>query len=495
MTVIDLRERLALGRLSLSIPSPRRAPEAVVSLEGRELYSQRPARFVIGRLIVLDAAMALAVAVPAALVLGGVVAWQVAVLVVTWSLSLRVAGAYVRSLAMPLRGAAGTVARAVVYLCAAIALASVLVPGLDTGALALVTVAAGASTIVGRRVLSETERPRDAALAPAALVRGACADIALFLERLPKEPHPLFRAVAVQPTDDCLELLAASGDLVLVPRDVDPVQHAELVGAGAVVLLGGQPESSADLRRLVWRLEGRRIGTFLVPVVADLAPPVVTSMPSSGIPVLGITSRDLGAEGGVTKVVVDRLLALVALVVLLPVIALTAAVVKVTSRGPVLFRQVRVGLGGREFEMLKFRTMAADAEARRAELEEQNRHAAGTLFKIADDPRITRVGRVLRKFSLDELPQLVNVLRGEMSLVGPRPPLPAEVAQYPVDAHRRFCVRPGLTGLWQVSGRSDLDPEESMRLDTHYVEQWSPALDVRILAKTPKAVISGDGAY
>jgi exopolysaccharide biosynthesis polyprenyl glycosylphosphotransferase len=245
----------------------------------------------------------------------------------------------------------------------------------------------------------------------------------------------------------------------------------------------------------VWRLEGRGVGTFLVPVVADLAQPSVTSMGASGIPIIGLATRDVGAEEGVAKVVVDKVLALVALVALLPVLAVTAVAVRATSTGPVLFRQMRVGLAGREFEMLKFRTMTADAEARRAELEAQNVHDGGTLFKVADDPRITRVGKILRKFSIDELPQLINVLRGEMSLVGPRPSLPAEVANYPLDAHRRFCVRPGLTGLWQVSGRSDLDPEESMRLDTHYVEQWSPGLDIRILARTPKAVLSGDGAY
>ena len=145
--------------------------------------------------------------------------------------------------------------------------------------------------------------------------------------------------------------------------------------------------------------------------------------------------------------------------------------------------------------MLKFRTMYLDAEVRRAELESLNVHDAGTLFKIKDDPRITPVGRFMRKFSLDELPQLLNILRGEMSLVGPRPPLPDEVAEYTVDAHRRFRVRPGLTGLWQVSGRSDLDPEESARLDTHYVEQWSIGMDAKILARTPGAVISGRGAY
>lgn len=145
--------------------------------------------------------------------------------------------------------------------------------------------------------------------------------------------------------------------------------------------------------------------------------------------------------------------------------------------------------------MIKFRTMYRDAEERRAALEAQNEHDSAVLFKVKDDPRITRVGYWLRKFSLDELPQLVNVLKGDMSLVGPRPPLPSEVANYQLDAHRRFRVRPGLTGLWQVSGRSDLDPQRSVHLDTHYVEQWSPAMDAKILARTPLVVLSGKGAY
>ena len=261
------------------------------------------------------------------------------------------------------------------------------------------------------------------------------------------------------------------------------------------MLVGAQRETSDELRRVIWRLEGHGFGVCLVPVVADVAQPRVSTLPGTGVPILSFTARDMGAEVGLTKVIVDKVLALIALVVLAPVIIATALAVKLTSHGPVFFRQVRVGLRGREFEMLKFRTMYTDAEVRRAELEAMNTHSGGTLFKIPDDPRITSTGRILRKYSLDELPQLINVLRGEMSLVGPRPPLPEEVANYPMDAHRRFCVRPGLTGLWQVSGRSDLDPEESVRLDSHYVEQWSPAMDVSILARTPKAVVSGEGAY
>jgi len=169
--------------------------------------------------------------------------------------------------------------------------------------------------------------------------------------------------------------------------------------------------------------------------------------------------------------------------------------VRVSSRGGALFRQTRVGVDGRTFTMFKFRSMYADAEARLADLENQNQNADGLLFKMRDDPRVTPIGRWLRRFSLDEVPQLLNVVAGDMSLVGPRPPLPREVAQYGEDVRRRLLVRPGLTGLWQISGRSDLSWEESVRLDLHYVENWSLALDAMIIWKTVFAVLRRRGAY
>jgi len=162
--------------------------------------------------------------------------------------------------------------------------------------------------------------------------------------------------------------------------------------------------------------------------------------------------------------------------------------------GPALFRQTRVGRGGREFQVLKFRSMVVDAEQRLAELRARN-DGAGVLFKMKADPRVTRIGRVLRRYSLDELPQLFNVLGGTMSLVGPRPPLPKEVAAYEKDVHRRLMVKPGLTGLWQVSGRSDLDWDEAVRLDLRYVENWSLAMDIIILWRTVFAVLKHEGAY
>jgi lipopolysaccharide/colanic/teichoic acid biosynthesis glycosyltransferase len=182
------------------------------------------------------------------------------------------------------------------------------------------------------------------------------------------------------------------------------------------------------------------------------------------------------------------------LVLLSPVFLAVALVVRLDDGGPVFFRQYRVGRGGELFRMYKFRTMHVDAD-RRAEAMRERHGQAGVLFKMREDPRVTRPGRRLRRWSLDELPQLINVVRGEMSLVGPRPPLPGEVERYPEDMHRRLVVKPGMTGLWQVSGRSDLSWEDSIRLDLRYVENWSFSSDLVILLRTAHVVVRGAGAY
>jgi lipopolysaccharide/colanic/teichoic acid biosynthesis glycosyltransferase len=168
--------------------------------------------------------------------------------------------------------------------------------------------------------------------------------------------------------------------------------------------------------------------------------------------------------------------------------------IRLDTPGPIFFRQGRIGLGGRRFAIVKFRTMVVDAEAQRYRLHDRN-EADGLLFKLRADPRVTRVGRGLRRWSVDELPQLWNVLRGEMSLVGPRPPLPTEVEQYEHHVSRRLLVKPGMTGLWQVSGRADLEWDEAVRLDLYYVDHWSPTMDLAIIFRTFSAVTKGSGAY
>ena len=214
----------------------------------------------------------------------------------------------------------------------------------------------------------------------------------------------------------------------------------------------------------------------------------------SGIPLIGLKELSLKGWNLVIKRAMDLALVLLAAPFALPLAALIALAIKRDSPGPVIFKQRRVGRGGRMFTIYKFRTMVVDAEARKADLVALN-EADGPIFKIANDPRMTRVGRLLRRTSLDELPNLWNVLRGEMSLVGPRPPTPEEVEQYEEWHKRRLEVKPGMTGLWQVLGRSDTSFDEMVRLDIYYAENWSPGMDLRIMLQTIPAVLSGKGAY
>lgn len=268
--------------------------------------------------------------------------------------------------------------------------------------------------------------------------------------------------------------------------------RAEMVDAIAVTASTGV--TAEAVRRLGWELEGSGIGLMLAPALTDVAGPRIHITPAAGLPLLHVDEPEFTGARRVYKEVADRVIAAAVLVLLAPLGTVLALAVKLGSDGPVLFRQQRVGLDGRTFSLLKFRSMYVDAEARLAELAAANEHD-GLLFKMREDPRVTRVGRWLRKYSLDELPQLWNVVRGDMALVGPRPPLPSEVARYESDVRRRLLVKPGITGLWQVSGRADLSWEDSVRLDLYYVENWSPALDAMILWKTFFAVVKGTGAY
>jgi exopolysaccharide biosynthesis polyprenyl glycosylphosphotransferase len=248
------------------------------------------------------------------------------------------------------------------------------------------------------------------------------------------------------------------------------------------------------LRRLGWGLEGTQAELLLAPAVTEIVGSRVRIRPVSGLPLLHMERPELRGVRRLTKEAFDRVSATLGLLLLSPLLVGIALAVTVTSRGPVLFRQERVGRDGRTFSMLKFRSMVVGADRMVDQLAADS-DGNGILFKKRADPRVTRVGRVLRRYSLDELPQLINVLKGDMSLVGPRPPLQREVEQYGHDMHRRFLVKPGLTGLWQVSGRSDLSWDDSVRIDVRYVENWSLAFDFMILWKTAGAVVRGSGAY
>jgi len=248
------------------------------------------------------------------------------------------------------------------------------------------------------------------------------------------------------------------------------------------------------LRRLAWELEKTDTDLCVAPALMDVAGPRTTIRPVAGLPLLHVDHAELTGVKWAVKSFFDKLIAATALFFTCPLFIFIAVAIRRHDGGPVLFSQTRVGKDGQPFTVLKFRTMVPDAELRKEELSALD-EGDGLLFKVRRDPRITAPGVWLRRWSLDELPQLFNVVLGEMSLVGPRPQLPAEAARFSADVYRRLVVRPGLTGLWQVNGRSDLSREDAVRLDLRYVENWSLALDLQILWKTCAAVAKGRGAY
>ena len=281
-----------------------------------------------------------------------------------------------------------------------------------------------------------------------------------------------------RPSDDSLPVLTAARRL-----DVD-----------LVLVVSGPSMAGERLRRLSWAVHEYGRPLVVVPGVTEVAQRRVSVSSVAGLTMLHVAPPVRRGAAALLKEVTDRVGAAVLLVLLAPVFLAVAIAVRLDSPGTVLHRQLRVGQGGRPFSMAKFRTMVADAERLRHELTRTNEHD-GLMFKMRSDPRITRVGRVLRRSSLDELPQLFNVLCGHMSLVGPRPPLPDEVAEYNEVELRRLSVKPGLTGLWQVSGRSNLSWDETIALDLRYVDNWSPTVDLGILGRTLRAVVEGNGAY
>lgn len=325
------------------------------------------------------------------------------------------------------------------------------------------------------------------------LVVGRERSAAELIRQLRRESHAGFDVVGV-----CLDGSDASrveGVPVLGSATRGVLDALRSSGADTVAIGAWSPLSQQDLRRLAWELEGSGISLVVAPSLTDVAGPRIHIRPVAGLPLLHVEQPEFTGVRRIVKGLFDRSVALLALVLLSPLLLGIALAVRVTSEGPAFFRQTRVGKAGSTFSIVKFRSMSVSAEAELAALLAQNEAADGVLFKIRKDPRVTPVGDWLRRFSLDELPQLINVVRGEMSLVGPRPPLESEVQRYEQDVHRRLLVKPGVTGLWQISGRSDLSWKEAVRLDLHYVENWSLALDLGILWKTAGAVLHRRGAY
>lgn len=282
-----------------------------------------------------------------------------------------------------------------------------------------------------------------------------------------------------------LDVVASYDDLI---DTIDAMQ------IDAVIMTSADALSPTRTREIGWELEARKIDLVVASALTDIAGPRIHMRPVAGLPLIHVEHPEFAGRKLFAKRMFDWVGASALLLLLSPVFLVIALLVRSDSPGPIFFKQRRVGLHGREFSMLKFRSMVVNAEAR---LDEVLPHSEGNgvLFKLKADPRVTKFGAKMRRYSLDELPQLINVLRGDMSLVGPRPPLPREVEAYKEWVGRRLLVKPGITGLWQVSGRSDLSWDDSVRLDLYYVENWSMVGDLLLLARTVRTVFKPEGAY
>lgn len=327
------------------------------------------------------------------------------------------------------------------------------------------------------------------------IVVGRHADLRHLERSLGRAGTPPVRPVAIvylDPADTGPVPFADAGlEEVAYRQLADRAKHSDV---DTVVLAGDLPGGRTAIRRLGWELESSGVELVIVSRLTDVAGPRVHMSHVEGLPLVYVSLPRFTGSAHAAKRVIDVVFSSLALVVLSPVFLVIAIAIRLDSPGPVFFRQTRIGARGRPFQILKFRTMVPDAEARKAALADQN-EGAGPLFKLKNDPRVTRVGRVLRRTSLDELPQFVNVFLGQMSVVGPRPPLAEEVLTYDRDVARRLLIRPGITGQWQVSGRSDLTWEESVRLDLYYVENWSVTGDIAIIGKTVLMMFKSSGAY
>ena len=293
-----------------------------------------------------------------------------------------------------------------------------------------------------------------------------------------------------------------SNDLLRIPDEFIPVlgtsrslkDAMEVADATTIVVTDSEHIGHDGLRELTWQLAGVDVELLVSPNVMDVAESRLQLKAVADLPFIHLQEPQFAEAGSWPKLWFDKIVAALLLVLASPFLVITAVAIKLTSPGPVLFRQTRIGLDGKPFSVLKFRSMKVDADAQLASLLEGQGSADSPLFKIEDDPRTTPVGKFLRRFSIDELPQLWNVLRGDMSLVGPRPQRQAEVDLYNSKDFRRLRVRPGMTGLWQVSGRSDVDWEDAIKLDNYYVENWSMTGDLIILSRTIRAVLAAHGA-
>ncbi|MFF5444921.1 sugar transferase [Streptomyces sp. NPDC012888] len=382
------------------------------------------------------------------------------------------------------------------------------------------------------RAATEESTPRLAALGallPALLITVACRKLTYrHLSAARREAQAVSRVLVIgEPgtAEEVIGHLAARTDHPYVVVGVVPVGDEALtggvpvaarLGAEAPVVPGGDADAVLDavrrhhadlvlvapgariagerLRRVAWALHDAGLELAVFPGLVEVSPKRLETLSAGGLAVLRVAPPVRRGLQPVLKSVLDRTGAALGLLLLSPLFLGVVVAVRLDSRGPAFYRQERIGRDGERFVMWKFRTMVVDADRLKADLSAANEND-GLMFKMRRDPRVTRVGRLLRRTSLDELPQLFNVLSGHMSLVGPRPPLPEEVAQYDEVELRRLAVRPGMTGLWQISGRSDLSWDETIQLDLQYVDNWSFTSDVDVMGRTFRAVVDGRGAY
>jgi exopolysaccharide biosynthesis polyprenyl glycosylphosphotransferase len=263
-----------------------------------------------------------------------------------------------------------------------------------------------------------------------------------------------------------------------------------------VQVVGSSPTSVDMHKRLYWALDGHEISFVVSPAITGVSSSKLTTRVIAGSPLLEIASTKFTGPQYLVKTTFDILFSILALAIASPVMLITAIVIKATDRGPIFFKQTRIGVNGKEFQILKFRSMKVGAEKEFEQLAAQAGYEVNAVqFKLKDDPRITKVGKLIRKTSIDELPQFINVLKGDMSVVGPRPHVHREVQAYDDHAVRRLLVKPGITGPWQVGGRSLLTWDESVAIDLSYVENWTLLTDLAIILRTLSLIFKSQGAY
>lgn len=327
------------------------------------------------------------------------------------------------------------------------------------------------------------------------VIVGTRDDVEYALHRLGHDGRLGYRVVGTTIFDDAPPQLIVDGSSYPVRHGTDAVVNAAEAFHADTIVVASQPTGDPTfVKRLAWELEGTAAEVVLSSRIADVAGPRMSLRPVEGLPLIHVRIPQFEGGAHLLKRALDVGVAALALLAFAPFALVIMVLIKIDDPGPAFFRQTRVGRDGQSFPMLKFRSMRVDAEQQLAALRAGN-EGAGPLFKLKHDPRVTRVGAVLRRLSLDEIPQFWNVLRGDMSVVGPRPPLPDEVTTYDGVVSRRLYIKPGITGPWQVGGRSDLSWDESVRLDLRYVENWSVLGDIQIMWRTAKVMIRPEGAY